>query len=47
MPLLDMITINEEAKNIDGVMKIVEKALDYFPEGIWEGTGPGSKGAGN
>lgn len=37
MHFVDMLTINEEPKNTEDLMGIVREAVDYFPEGIWEG----------
>ena len=37
MQLLDLLTINEELKNKEDLIEIVWTALDYFPQGTWEG----------
>jgi hypothetical protein len=37
LQLLDTLTINEEGRNSEYLMEMIWKALEYFPEGIWDG----------
>ena len=34
--LIDVLTINEDTKNEEELLKIVNLACEYFPKGIWE-----------
>jgi hypothetical protein len=35
--LIDVLTINEDPKNEEELIEIVEQACEYFPRGNWEG----------
>jgi len=38
LPLLKMLTINEEDIDSEGVLEIIWRALEYFPRGLWDGA---------
>ncbi|MBS7654423.1 MAG: hypothetical protein QXR06_03665 [Candidatus Bathyarchaeia archaeon] len=38
MPLLDVVTVNEEHENKEDLLEVIWRALEYFPGGLWEGA---------
>lgn len=35
MPSMEMLTINEAGKDIEGILEIIWRALEYFPRNVW------------
>lgn len=36
MPSIDAFTINEAQKNVEEVLEIIWRAIEYFPKGLWK-----------
>jgi hypothetical protein len=38
MPLLNVVTVNEELESKEDLLEVIWRALEYFPGGLWEGA---------
>jgi hypothetical protein len=38
LPLLNLVTVNEEHENKEDLLEVIWRALEYFPGGLWEGA---------